>query len=179
VVRQLLFVVRRDDDERPMPRDDRLLRLVDVELHPVELAQQVVRKLDVGLVDLVDQHDGGRPARERVPQHAALDVVADVRDAAVAELRVAQSRHRVVFVESLLRLRRRLDVPGIERPRQRSRDFLGQQRLAGTRLALDEQRPRQRQRRVDGELQVIGGDIGGGAFETHGDRFLRGGRPGC
>jgi hypothetical protein len=28
-----------------------------VELHPVELEQQVVRELDVGLVDLVDQHD--------------------------------------------------------------------------------------------------------------------------
>jgi hypothetical protein len=32
-----------------------LARLVDVELHPVELAQQVVGELDVGLVDLVDQ----------------------------------------------------------------------------------------------------------------------------
>src|SRR5512132_2631583 len=28
-VRQLLLVVRRDDDERPVPRDDRLLRFVD------------------------------------------------------------------------------------------------------------------------------------------------------
>jgi hypothetical protein len=29
-----------------------------MELHPVEFLQQVVRKLDVGLVDLVDQQDG-------------------------------------------------------------------------------------------------------------------------
>ena len=33
-------------------------RLVDVELHAVELLQQVVGELDVGLVDLVDQQHG-------------------------------------------------------------------------------------------------------------------------
>jgi hypothetical protein len=31
--------------------------LVDVELHPIELLQQVVREFDVRLVDLVDQQD--------------------------------------------------------------------------------------------------------------------------
>jgi hypothetical protein len=36
---------------------DRLAGLVDMELHPVELLQEVVRELDVGLVDLVDQQD--------------------------------------------------------------------------------------------------------------------------
>ena len=54
-VGQLLLVVRGDEDERPVLRLDQLARLVDVELHPVDLAQQVVRELDVGLVDLVDQ----------------------------------------------------------------------------------------------------------------------------
>ena len=33
----------------------RFAGLVDMELHAVELVQQVVGKLDVGLVDLVDQ----------------------------------------------------------------------------------------------------------------------------
>jgi hypothetical protein len=48
-----------------------LAGLVDVELHAVELLQEVVRELDVGLVDLVDQqHRGAR--RERFPQLAAL-----------------------------------------------------------------------------------------------------------
>ena len=77
-VGQLLLVVRRDDDERPMPGLDRAVRLVDVELHAVELAQEVVGELDVGLVDLVDQHDRRHLAFERVPQHAVLDVVRDV-----------------------------------------------------------------------------------------------------
>jgi hypothetical protein len=53
-VGQFLLVVRGDEDHRPV-RADQLARLVDVELHAVEFAQQVVGELDVGLVDLVDQ----------------------------------------------------------------------------------------------------------------------------
>ncbi len=106
---------------------------------------------------------------ECIPQHAVLDVVPDVRHVRVAELRVAQARHRVVLVEALLRLGGRLDVPLQEGTAEAARDFLGEQRLAGARLALDEQRPLERERRVDGELEVVGGDVGIGAFETHGD----------
>ena len=38
-----------------MARLDELAGLVDVELHAVELSQKIIRELDVGLVDLVDQ----------------------------------------------------------------------------------------------------------------------------
>ena len=110
----------------------------------------------------------GVVALERLPQHAALDVVRDVGDVLVAELRVAQPRHRVVFVQALLRLGRRLDVPLEQRPAERARDLLGEQRLAGAGLALDQQRALERERRVDRELQVVGGDVGVGAFEAHG-----------
>ena len=51
---------------------------------------------------------------------------------------------------------------------ERTRDLLGEHRLAGAGLALDEQRPLQRDRRVDREHQVGGGDVGVGAFEAHG-----------
>src|SRR5882724_11083925 len=51
-VGQLLFVIRGDDHQRPAPRLHRLAGLVDEELHAIELKQQVVGKLDVGLVDL-------------------------------------------------------------------------------------------------------------------------------
>jgi hypothetical protein len=57
-VGQFLFVVRCDDDDRAFLRRDPLLRFVDVEAHAIEFLQQVVRKLDVGLVDLVDQQHG-------------------------------------------------------------------------------------------------------------------------
>jgi hypothetical protein len=45
--------------------------------------------------------------------------------------------------------------------------FLGEHRLAGAGLTLDEQRPLQGDGRIDGELQVIGSNIRGGAFELH------------
>src|ERR1043166_214971 len=66
-VGQLLLVVRGDEDERPMLRVYELSRLVDVELHAVELAQEVVRKLDVRLVDLVDQQHHRLVGREGLP----------------------------------------------------------------------------------------------------------------
>src|SRR6516162_11623859 len=56
-VRQFLLVIGSDDDDRAVPGVDRAPRLVDVELHPIELQQQIVGELDVGLVDLVDQQD--------------------------------------------------------------------------------------------------------------------------
>ena len=90
-VGQLLLVVRGDDHDRALLGLDRLLRLVDVELHAIELEQQVVRELDVGLVDLVDQQDGALLGGERLPQLALLDVVGDVLDPLVAELAVAQA----------------------------------------------------------------------------------------
>src|SRR3546814_4584639 len=57
-VGQFLLVVRRDDDDRPLGRFHRVSGFVDMELHAVEFLQQVIRKLDVGLVDLVDQQHG-------------------------------------------------------------------------------------------------------------------------
>ena len=57
-VGQLLLVVGGDDDDGRLLRLDGLVRLVDVELHAIELLQQVVGELDVGLVDLVDQQHG-------------------------------------------------------------------------------------------------------------------------
>src|SRR5437762_5790846 len=66
-VGQLLFVVAGDHDQGPMPRLDGGLSLVDVELHAVELAQQIVGKLYVGLVDFVDQYYRRGRRLERVP----------------------------------------------------------------------------------------------------------------
>ena len=61
-----------------LPRLHRLAGLVDEELHAIEFLQQIVRELDVGLVDLVDQQHRPLVGDEGLPQLAALDVVADV-----------------------------------------------------------------------------------------------------
>ena len=88
-------------------------------------------------------------------------------DPLVAELAVAQPRHRVIFVEALMRAGGRLDVPFDQRRAERRGDLMGQHGLAGARLALDQQRPAQRDRGIDRDLQVVGGDVVRCAFETH------------
>ena len=66
------------------------------------------------------------------------DVVGDGGDPGVAQLPIAQSRHGIVFVEALLGLCRRFDMPLDQRQAQRAGDLEGQHCLAGPRLALDQ-----------------------------------------
>ncbi len=118
----------------------RLAGLVDVEFHPVEFLQQVVGELDVGLVDLVDQHHDLAVGVEGLPERAAADVVAHVVDAFLAELAVAQAADGVVFVEAVGGLGGRLDVPFEHRQVEPFGDLAGQFGLAGAGLALDQKR---------------------------------------
>jgi len=150
-----------------VPGADGLARLVAVELHAVQLAQQVVGKLDVGLVDLVDQQRHWLVGREGLPQHALDDVVVDVLDPVVAQLAVAQAADGVVLVQALLRLGGRLDVPLQQWQLQGAGHFLGQHGLAGARLALDQQRALEGDGGVHGKHQVLRGDVGIGALEFH------------
>ena len=85
------LVVRRDDHDRALGGLDGFASLVDEEFHAIEFLQQVVGELDVGLVDLVDEQNGAAVHDERLPELALLDVVADVLDALVTELAVAQA----------------------------------------------------------------------------------------
>ena len=165
-VGQFFLVVAGNDDDRPVPGLDRLLGLVDMEFHPVEFEQQVVGKLDVGLVDLIDQHHRLHLVGERLPQLALDDVVADVVDPRIAQLRIAQPRHRVVLVQALLCLGGGLDVPLNERSVQGEGDFLGQLGLASARFAFDQQRPAQGHGGVHRHHQIVGGDIAVGTAKT-------------
>jgi hypothetical protein len=73
--------------------------------------EEIVRELDVRLVDLVDEEHRALLARERLPHRPELDVATDVAHVAVTEARVVEALHRVVDVEAVLRLGRALDVP--------------------------------------------------------------------
>ena len=97
----------------------------------------------------------------------ADDVVRDLVDPRVAELAVAQARHRVVLVEALLRLGGRLDVPRDQAQAERLGDLVGEHGLAGARLALDQERSLQRDGGVDRDLQIVGGDIILGTSKFH------------
>ena len=148
-------------------RLDRLAGLVDEELHAIELLQQVVGELDVGLVDLVDQQHRAHVHGERFPQLAALDVVLDVVDARIAELAVAQARDGVVLVKALVGLGRRFDMPLDDGDAERLGHLQRQRRLAGAGLALDEQGAGEGDRRVDGNLEVVRRHVAPGSIEFH------------
>ena len=109
---------------------------------------------------------------ERLPELAVPDVVADVGNAGVAELGIPQARDRVVFVEALLRPRRRFDVPGEQRRPERGGDLLRQQGLARPRLPLDQQWTLQRQGCVDRDPQILRRDICARSGKTHIPSYL-------
>jgi len=165
-VRQLLLVVRRDEHDGPLLRDHLVARLDDVEAHLVELAQEVVRELEVGLVDLVDQQHVTLGRRERLAERAELDVAADVGHVAGAEAAVVQALHRVVDVEAVGALGGGLDVPLEHRHAEPLGDVLREDRLPGAGLALQEERPAERDRAVDGVDERAGRDVAGRALEA-------------
>ena len=138
-----------------------------MELHAIEFEQKVVRELDIGLVDLVDEQDRTALGGECLPELAALDVIRNIGDAGIAELAVPQARDRVVLVEPLLGLRSRLDVPGQKRRSDALGNLFGQHRLAGSGLAFHQKRPFEDDRRVDRDFQVLGGDIVLGTGKPH------------
>ncbi len=159
-VRQLLLVVGGDDDQRAVPRPapSRASRRRRTPCGRVRAAGRSGNSMSALSISSISSTTA-LVGRERLPQHALDDVVVDVLDAFVAQLRVAQARHGVVLVQALLRLGGGLDVPLHQRHVQRARHFLGQHGLAGAGLALDQQRALQRDRGIDGELQVVGGDV--------------------
>jgi hypothetical protein len=143
------------------------VQFVHIELHAVEFLQQVVGKLDVCLVDLVNQHQRPLLALEGAPQRSLFDIVADVLHPLVAELGIAQPRYGVIFVKPVTRLGRGLDVPFKERHAERGRHLLRQHGLSGPRLSLDQKRSFQLDGRIDGHCQVVGRDIAVGSGKLH------------
>jgi hypothetical protein len=114
-----------------------------------------------------------RGARERLPQFTAADVIGDVVDAAIAQLPVAQAGDGVIFIQALLRLGRRFDVPFDQFGARRLGDLIGKHGLARTGFALDQQRAAQGDGGVHRNLQIVGGDIALRAFEALHDRSRR------
>src|SRR3546814_14893673 len=75
-----------------MAGTDGFAGFVHRELHAVELAQQIVGKLDVGLVALIDQQYRALLVDEGLPQGAGTDVIAHVVTPLLAQLRVADRK---------------------------------------------------------------------------------------
>ena len=118
-------------------------------------------------------------ASNALPEVALADVVRNVPDPCVSELRVAEPRNGVVFVKPLLGAGRGLDVPFEYGEPEGARDLSGKVRLAGARLALDKKRPFQRDGGIDGNLEIARRHVGVASLELHaslsaaGRRFRR------
>jgi hypothetical protein len=74
---------------------NRFAGLVDEEFHSIELLQKIVWKFDIGFVDFIDQQNRPFIADEGIPELAAFDVIANILDAGVAQLAVAQARNSI------------------------------------------------------------------------------------
>ncbi len=166
-VRQLFLVIGGNDDDRALLGLDGLIGLVNVELHLVEFLQQVVRELDVGLVDFIDQQNGTLFGLERFPELAFLDVVGNVMHLVDAQLGITQTTYRVILVQPLMRLGGGFDVPGNQLGAHGLGQLLGQHGFTRARLALDQQRAFQGNGSVNRQFEVVGCDVGLSTFELH------------
>ena len=108
-----------------------------MEFHAVEFLQKIVREFDVRLVNFVDQKDREFGSGEGFPELSLADVIRDVVDAFVAELPVAKTRYRIIFIKALMRLCGGFHVPFDQRCAHCLGEFIGQNGLAGAGLAFD------------------------------------------
>ena len=73
--------------------------------------QEVIWKFDIGFVNFVDEQDWAHVGFEGFPDFAFIDVVFNVVNTIIAELRIAKPRDCVIFIKALLGLGRGFDVP--------------------------------------------------------------------
>ena len=165
-VGQLLFGVGRDHHHRPFARHHLVAGLADGEAHAVELVQKIVRELEVGFVDLVDEQHHPLGRGECFSERAKADVVANIAHVPVAEARIVEALHGVVEVEAVLSAGGRLHRPVDEAHVQRGGDRLGELGLAGAGFAAHQQRSLERQRAVDRGLEAARSEVAIGALES-------------
>ena len=155
-VRELLLVVARDDDDRTLFGHDLVTGLAHDESHPVDLVQEVVRELEIGFVDLVDEENDALFRLQRATEGPELDVAPDVfyaLGADVTEASVVETLHGVVDVETVLRPRRRFHGPVNQLEAEGLGDRRREQGLPGSGFPLHEKGALEDQGRVDGSLQ--------------------------
>jgi len=115
---------------------------------------------------------GGRG--EGFPQLPPFDVIADVVNPLVAELPVTKPCDGVIFVQALDGAGGRLDVPFDQRGAERLCDLVSKNSLPGPGLAFDQKRPAKLDGGIDRDLEVVGRDVVGCAFEAHDVRLSAG-----
>jgi hypothetical protein len=139
-------------------------QVFDVELEAVEHVEQVVGKVDVGLVHLVDEHHLGLALADGVAEGLQVDIRMHLAGGAVGRvLGVLEAAQGVEAVEQILGLAGALDRHHREADAQLFGDGAGQAGLAAAGLTFHQQRPAQADGQIDDGGSVGGGHIVGGA----------------
>ncbi len=152
---QFLLVVAGDNNHRSMLGCNQLAGFVNIKLHAIEFLQQVIGKFNICLVDLIDQQNGSLFRLESLPQLTFHDVIANLMDPLITELRITQAGYGIILVQPLMGLGGRLDMPLIEWHSQCLCDFLCQHGLAGAWLPLDQEGATQGYSSIDCQIEVI------------------------
>ena len=176
-VGQFFLVVGGDEHQRTGLSLDQLAGFVAIKLHAIKFAQQIVRKFNISLVDLIDQQRHRLGGCERLPQNPFDNVVFNIlyplAAIEVGHLAVAQTTHCIVFVKALLSLGGGFHMPLQQRHTKGLRYFLGQHGFACSWFALDQQRTLEGDGRIDRQHQVLGGDVVIGSCKFHGSMPFR------
>ena len=155
---KFFFRIGSNDDDGAVLRLYSLFCLLHIELHLVHLPEQVIGKLQIRLVDLVDQQDDLFLGEKGFPDLSIFDILADIGHL-TAELAVVQALDHIIGVEAVLGLCGGFDVPGQELFSQSVCDRLRQHGLAGTRLPLDQEGLFECHGDIDGLHQIFRGNV--------------------
>ena len=104
------------------------------------LVQQVVGKLDVRFVNLVDEQHHLCVRRKRLPETSESDIAFDVRYITIAKARIVEALHGVIDVQAIFSLRSGLNVPHQQRLTESPGNVVRQQCLPGARLPFHQER---------------------------------------
>ena len=165
-VRQFLLRVGRDNHNGAVLCFHRPFGLIDVKLHLVQLPQQVIRKFQVCLVNLVDQKHHLFLTVKSLAQFSQLNIAGDIIDPFLPELSVVKTLYGIIHIQAFLGLRGRLDVPDNQPLAKRLRHGLCQHGLAGARLPLDQKRLLKRNRNIHTGHELLAGHIFPGSLKS-------------
>ena len=158
-IRQLLLRIGSDNHDRAVLCLDRLSGLRNIKFHLVKLPEQVVRELQIRLIDLVDKENRLFFLLKRLAHLSETDVSGNIINAVRTKLAVVKTLYRIVHIKTVLCAGRRFNIPDQKFHIEGSGNRLREHRLSSARFSLDQERLFERRRNVNAADQFIRSDV--------------------
>ena len=100
-IRQFLFAVAGDHHNGTMLGLEMIAGFHDIETHLIQFKQQIIGKLEVRLVDLIDEKHDLILGTKRFAQFPQFDVLPDIGNILVVKARIIQPLHGIVDIQSV------------------------------------------------------------------------------